>query len=364
MIFASRPRVRSILLVTATACGVIGLGAAGSGPSGDTEAVEGTARLRGEENWNRLRSMPREQRLTLWEKLKKFDALPRVEREEIRSLDAQIAQLPDVDRSNYESVLRRYHQWVLGLSKEQRDELDATPPKQRMALVSRFYAEAHQQGARPMSTPAFLQVVDFSAASPFDTAPRLKAWFNLPPEKRAEIDKLGAAERHARLDALAQSSRGPGQGGDGSIPRLSRAEEDALLARMEANPQLKSWLAVPFKKAEPPKIEKVRRRMAANYYFIEHPPTSVDPTRLARFEAALPSGVRQSFDPLAPEEARRRLTILYRLVFPAPGEMPEAKPVSQPAKSRPVPAPAAPRDPAAAHSPVPAPAVVPIPVVP
>ena len=35
-----------------------------------------------------------------------------------------------------------------------------------------------------------LQVVDFTLASPFDSAHRLKAWFDLAPEKRAEIERL------------------------------------------------------------------------------------------------------------------------------------------------------------------------------
>ena len=51
-----------------------------------------------------------------------------------------------------------------------------------------------------------------------------------------------------------------------------------------------------------------------------------------RFEAALPPWYRGEFDHLPPEEARRRLTILYRLVYPFPSDMPEAQKATNAAK--------------------------------
>src|SRR5207249_3597766 len=112
--------------------------------------------------------------------------------------------------------------------------------------------------------------------------------------------------------------------------RISKAEEEALLAKIEANPQLKNWLNTPLKKADPTKHEKMKRRIAAHYYFLEKPPAAVDPSHLMRFQAALPPWSRGEFDHLPPEEARRRLTILYRLIFPAPGEMPEIRTATRP----------------------------------
>jgi hypothetical protein len=79
----------------------------------------------------------------------------------------------------------------------------------------------------------------------------------------------------------------------------------------------------PLKKADPAKQEKARRRIATSYHFLEKPPAAVNPVHLMRFEAALPPWYRGQFDHLPPEEARRRLTILYRLIYPAPAEMPE-----------------------------------------
>ena len=63
------------------------------------------------------------------------------------------------------------------------------------------------------------------------------------------------------------------------------------------------------------------RRQAINYYFSEHPPKSVTPERLSEFLAAFPPWLQSAFDPHPPEEAQRRLTIVYRLVFPHPSEI-------------------------------------------
>lgn len=270
------------------------------------------------ENRERLRAMPREQRLALREKLSEYDALSRSERAAIRSLDERIGELPPAERANYGSVLRRYHLWVQGLTDRQRDELKATPPGERMRLVTKLRAE-ERKAPNPNTTPLFLQVIEFSPLSPFETAHRLKVWFDLTPEKRTEIEKIpSSVDQQRRLAELSQEVK------PGPVPRLTKEEEDALMARIEANPQLKNWLAYPLKKADPTKHEKVRRRMAANYYFLEHPPAAVAPSNLVRFESALPTWYREQFDHLPPEEARRRLTILYRLIFLA-GEMPEPR---------------------------------------
>ena len=62
--------------------------------------------------------------------------------------------------------------------------------------------------------------------------------------------------------------------------------------------------------------------MIENYYFLHHAPKSVSPENLGRFVAAMPSLFRASLDALPAEEARRRLIVLYRLVYPHPTEMP------------------------------------------
>ncbi len=257
--------------------------------------------------------MPREQRLALWEKLTKFDALGPTERSAIEALNARITRLPAVEQANYWAVLSRYHHWVQGLSEEQRNELNAAPPTERMRVVTKLRAQERTTSGN-RTVPPFLQVVDFAAMSPLESAHRIKAWLELTPEKRAEIEAMPIqADQQKRLAELAQHVKLP------VVTRLSKAEEDALLAKIDANPQLKSWLGAPEKKkADPTKSEKAKRRVAANYYFLEKPPAVVDSSRLMRFEAALPPWYRGEFDHLPPEEARRRLSILYRMVYPLP----------------------------------------------
>jgi Protein of unknown function (DUF3106) len=289
-------------------------------------------------NASRLRAMPLERRLTLSEKLKEFDALSTSEKSAIRTLDQKIAELSPADQANYASILRRYHQWVQGLSEEQRNELSSVPPSQRMPLISKFRSQ-ERTGANGNGTPLFLQVLDFSTIAPFELAHRLRIWFALSPEQRAELEALeSAAEQQKRLNEMGQHIKVRGVG------RLAKAEEDALLAKLEASPQFKNLPGNPlqFKKAETAKNEKLKKRIATNYHFIEHPPAAVDPGNLMRFAAALPSGTRQQFDHLPPEEARRILTVLYRLVFPAPAEVPEIRKAASPKKTAATPAAAAP----------------------
>jgi hypothetical protein len=316
-------------------------------PPGAGQAADADA-----ENWNRLRSMPREQRLALWEKLKEFDALGPTEKSAIQSLSARIAQLPLAEQANYWSVLSRYLHWVQGLSEEQRNELNALPPSERMRMVTKLRAQ-ERMAPSPRTVPLFLQVVDFAVMSPFEMAHRIKAWIDLTPEQRAEIEAMPLqADQQKHLAELAQHVRLESSG------RIAKADEDALLAKMDANPQLKTWLSNLQKKADPTekkkgdstKAEKIRRRAAANYYFLDKPPATVEPGRLMRFEAALPPWYHGEFDHLPPEEARRRLTILYRLIYPSPGELPETHKATNPQSTAPAPTAGTPRS-----SPIPPP---------
>ena len=64
---------------------------------------------------------------------------------------------------------------------------------------------------------------------------------------------------------------------------------------------------------------EILRRQAINLHFLENErPSAVDPDRLADFLASFPPWLQSCFDHHSPDEARRRLTVVYRLVF-APG---------------------------------------------
>src|SRR4051812_11828299 len=85
-----------------------------------------------EPNWRRLRSMPREERVRLADKLKAFDALPTGDQEAVRALDRAIAAEPEENRANDFAVLRRYHLWLGGLTEAQRADLGRLPSDKRM----------------------------------------------------------------------------------------------------------------------------------------------------------------------------------------------------------------------------------------
>jgi hypothetical protein len=282
---------------------------------------------RGDEdvNWQRLRSMPREQRLILSENLKRYDALDTQRKAAIRELDDQLARHPPENQVNEYSVLRRYHLWVQSLPREQKDLLNSTPPEQRMPLVRKLLAE--ERSTPNLPTPLFLQVAELNAPSPYDVAHRLKLWFELSPAERAETERLPQEKRRPHLEELARKKK------VATLHRLTKAEEEKVLDRLQAHPllkerfssklaDLKKVIETTKKTDEAKKAEGARRKVAENYYFVEHPPEQVASENLMRFDAALPSWIRAPLDHLPPEEARRRLTILYRLVFPAGREMP------------------------------------------
>lgn len=297
-----------------------------------------------QENWQRLRSMPLERRVMLAKRLEEFDRLSRDEKAEIRTLDEKLAALPPADQANYRAVLRRYHLWLETLTADQRKELSAAPLDQKMMLVERFRAEQAKDrdgGAIPL----VFQLADLRGRSPFELAHLLQIWFALSPAQRAEVEKAGVRDRIPKLRELGRQVKVPAQG------QLTKAQEEAVLKQMDRS-ITKGVLRAQLKKAESEKPILDRRRLAVNYYFLANPPRPVEAVNLFQFESAMPSWLRATFDHLPPEEAKRRLTILYRLIYPAGTEIPapRAKPSEAPgAPARPA-APAPPAAPSAGQA--------------
>ena len=81
----------------------------------------------------------------------------------------------------------------------------------------------------------------------------------------------------------------------------------------------------------------ILRRQAMNFYWSEHPPKAVTPERLSAFLAEFPPWLQSAFDAHPPEDAQRRLSVVYRLIFPHPSEIvPSPRPVAgAPSGSRP-----------------------------
>jgi len=289
-------------------------------------------------NWVRLRALPVEQRLKLVDTLKKFDLLyTREQQQALRDLDRRINELEPAKRAEYFAVLRRYHNWLNRLPEKQQDELTDKPAGERLSLVKKLVAEYPL--SRPMTTQ-FLQITDLGDYSPFELAALFKIWQDLPPDRRRQIEKMVAVPK--RHEALFKS------GAEHDIPREIKPpdfDDKQWVSQFEKFAQLKrpNLLFNELKKKQEVLRGEIMRREAINYYFLKNRTLShaVAPERLVDFVAAFPPWLQSAFDAYPPDEARRRLTIVYRLVFPFPAEMkasprPPAPPAGQnPARAAP-----------------------------
>jgi hypothetical protein len=300
------------------------------------------------ENYQLLQDMPRERRVALAENLERFDKLDRAEQAAIRKLDAEIARKDPVDQARYRALLRRYHLWVNGLTDEQKKELrEAQTPEARFAKARQFRAKDDQAS---LSGPrlAGIRTGDYGLVAPFEAAHLLRIWNKLDPAKKAEIEKQrGRGRLFAAIRDEAKTA------GVRFVP-FPADDETVYIARVEGDSELKQLFG-PFskgtdsaqkkndaaqKKVEAPK-KWFERPFAEFLYFEEHRPWAVAQKDLERFSAACPAWLHTMTDPLSPDDARQYLTILYRLLYPHPGEMPaESKPTKAPASDPAAPKPA------------------------
>ena len=151
--------------------------------------------------------MPREERLALWEKLKEFDALSRAEQIGHPVPRRADRAAPPSDQANYWSVLRRYHHWVQGLTEDQRNELNAAPARRtddagRPSSAPRS-GRARTRARPPVSPGHRLQ----PRCRRSRRRHRLKVWFELSPEKRAEIETIARPAEPAEASGRARSAR-------------------------------------------------------------------------------------------------------------------------------------------------------------
>jgi hypothetical protein len=280
-------------------------------------------------NWARLRALPNDRRAKLVENIKKFDLLyTRQQQESLRELDRRINELSGESRDHYLDVLSRYHIWLNQLPENKQDELSALAAADRIVAVKKLFAEMAL--TKPV-TSHFLRRVDLGEYSPFELASLYMIWQALAPEKRGEIERLPAIAR--RHDAIYKAAKAK------SIPHeatLAEFDEAIATKRFEEFAAKRPMLLFPElrkkKEAAQADLAEILRRQAINYYFVEHPSKFVTPERLSDFLAAFPPWLQSAFDSDPPDESQRRLTIVYRLVFPHPAEI---KPSKKPAGAAP-----------------------------
>ncbi len=306
--------------------------------------------------FDRIRALPASERARLLEKLRDFDlALTAEQKTAIREMDRRIGEMPVEERSRYLAVLRRYHAWYNALPPQQQEELAALAPSERMATVRRLLKD------RPVpsgSTPPMLRMLEPGEFSPFEVASAYRIWQASGPEDRARVERATPeAVRRNELFRLGQKVKPP-------IPREivpARFDED------QAASQARDWLwegmkpvsmleeigkgkvaETVRKKAERRRTEALRR-IAISYHVSRVEEPIVSQERLDQFIAGLPPWITTTYTSLAPDEARRRMAIAYRLVFPAGQEIganrKAAGPTAGKVAPRPTPVPASPPPP-------------------
>jgi hypothetical protein len=281
----------------------------------------------------RLQAMTPQERSDLVDSLRRFDLqLSPQQQRAIRSLDEQVSKLPPKEKTGYLAALRRYHNWLDSLPENIKDSVLRKPPPERMALIRSLWASYPL--ARE-STPAWMQFADVTNGTPFETASIIKIWQELSPAERHELETAkSASDRREKLFAhghrlkIAREIRPPDFQIDKLLPKVEskideyRVEDPGLkTAIAKAKARLEAQKDNKPETNKAPRVPPQLRRLAINLYFMEQaPPQPVSPQRLAAFHAALPPWTRGTFVSYPADEARRRLTVVYRLVYPK-GEM-------------------------------------------
>jgi hypothetical protein len=288
-------------------------------------------------NWARLRALPQAERARLAENLRKFDLVYSQEQQQaIRELDRRINELDPASQVQYLAALRRYHNWLNLLPETKQDGLKDKAASERMALVKKLLADYPVPKA---ITSPFLRLVDVGEDSPFDLAAMYQTWQKLKPDERRKVEQLPQEPR--RREALFRL---------GEKYNITRAlkpggfDEEKWTAQLEAFAK-KNRPVLLLEKAD--KMQEARkaeilRRQAINYHFLAiDRPKAVAGDRLAEFLASFPPWLKSRIDHFPPDEARRRLSVVYRLVYPSGSPSQPATPAdtsSPGTRSSPVPA--------------------------
>jgi Protein of unknown function (DUF3106) len=278
----------------------------------------------------RLQTMSPRQRTEIAEALQRFDLkVPPEEQKTIRELDERINALPPEEKVRHLAVLRRFHNWLDTLPDTVRDDLLARTPDQRMPQIKTLLARypLPRQG-----DPVWKQFTELLGPSYFELAALFKIWQDMTPGERAQIEKLPIAKRRAELleHVLQKPSLRDFRPADFRLEEWIPRVEAKIDELRQVDPELRTALTKAERKLEERAKEKplakirartpILRRLAANLYTLSQDPHPVSAEKLDAFFGAMPPWVQSSFDPYPADEARSRLTLVYRLVFPYPAE--------------------------------------------
>lgn len=277
-------------------------------------ALSGATLVETRSNYAILRSMPRERRLVLAERLAEFERLTRQEQDAIRSLDQSIQKLSIEERERYLAVARRYMIALNSLSPEQKSKVESEPEATRLNLLLKFTSES--KANRPTGRQPVLDMdsSDFLTSPPYEFAHAIRFWIGLTSTEQAEINKLPSAQRYDRLRLMIKKSNDP-----------SPTPDEAVIARATTRQNNLSAIQKKFN-IQPKAQTRLQARFRDAMILSEMTRAKVAPGDLDRFEAAIPSWLHEPLDALPPDAYHKRLGILYRIAYPLGSEMPKTKP--------------------------------------
>jgi hypothetical protein len=269
-------------------------------------------------NWARLRALPLSERQRLDDNLRKFDLLYSPDRQQsLRDLDRRINETEPGGQALYLAALHRYHNWLNLLPETKQEELKTTPPAERMALVKKLVRDYPVAKGAPAQ---FLRFIDVGEDSPFELAAIYNIWNTLDQDERRQVEQVPRGPRR-RIELFKFGDKH-------NLPREIKPDdfdEERWAGELEtfARKNRPALLLEELKKKQEARRLEILRRQMINYHYLEkdHHPKAVTPERLSEFLALLPPWLQTSFDHYPPDEAKRRLTIVYRLVFPPPSEI-------------------------------------------
>ena len=278
------------------------------------EFATGNAPWTAQENTRRLRAMPLAERRLLAGNLQQFDLLSPEQQQTVRAIDSAMARLPAADRGRLESLLRVYHLWLASLPQQKHDAIAKAGESDRLPMIEAYRQSAKKKKAAGRDRRQ-AEVSLLSSVGLFEAGHWLRGWFSLSEDEKAQVSKLAPAELKKELQKRSQA-KGP------AVKRPLPAEvgNARFKARLE---QLRAA-----------NKKQLARNLEEALWLLDHEPPQIDPRRLAWFEAALPQWAARQFDPLTPDVARRRLQVLYRIVFPEGSEIPPP-PAPSPSKTAP-----------------------------
>lgn len=313
-----------------------------------------------DENRSRYLRMPPDAREELHESLRRFDDRLRPEQQRaVRAIDDRLAAMASEEREAYLLVLRRHHNWLAGLPEPVRDELLNLPADERFERARALFAKYPPPGEAVRSPLEFIQT---GGTGVFELASLCKTWILIEPQDRRRVDQLPNGDRRAELTRLGREHGVPREivPVDFSMETWAERAEARVRELREESTNPNDWIgkletrinAATDRLAEGrQRVPPFLHRLAVNLYLQEHEPARpVDPVRLSRFLDAMPSWIQSTFYPMPSDEAKRRLTLVYRLIFPHPQEFeglrtaepapaPAPSPVAEPPKSAPPSAP-------------------------